>query len=411
MPDLASAGKDLATKLLAALDDFALGPVLGGQSRPIIWGVTSKGALVGGLTLDQFLARASQVLLESQRVFRYGNSICLEMGSPGDPRLVTLAIEHRAEPGAAPLLANLFAVGIGGGGEQATQSLTPPSLLAALLANETLWGALPMIEHYSRRPAFDRNYAFRGPGWHSTPGVLVHGPAVELSMPDLTSDARASALDRLPPRMRGLLPEFSWRQEADMVNAVGVLLTGMLINHFIDDPHPVAIVDANQPGVGKTLLIQAIGRVLDGVEPPRIPLNRDEELEKRLGSEVRSRNSGIFLLDNVRTRMESPVLEQNALSPVLSFRVLGQSAVIRCPNSYLWAITSNGASGSSDLVRRCLPIRLEHHGDPKARRFEGNPSQYASQHRLEILGELAGMVTRWLQAGKPAGSQQHRCDR
>ena len=80
--------------------------------------------------------------------------------------------------------------------------------------------------------------------------------------------------DRLPPRLRGLLGEFSWRSEADLVNAVALLLTGLLINHFIDDPHPVAIVDGNQPGVGKTLLIQAIGRVLDGAEPTRIPLER-----------------------------------------------------------------------------------------------------------------------------------------
>ena len=230
-------------------------------------------------------------------------------------------------------------------------------------------------------------------------------------MHEPASGTTTAAMARLPPRLRGLLEEFSWRSEADLVNAVSVLLTGLLINHFIDDPHPMVIVNANQPGVGKTVLIQAIGRVLDGIEPSRISFNKDEELEKRLGSAVRKRDGGILFLDNVRTRIESAVLEQNVLSPMLSFRLLGQSALIECPNSYLWAITSNGASGSSDLVRRGLPIRLQHHGDPKARRFQGNPLQYAGQHRLEILGELAGMVTTWLQAGKPEGSQRHRCDR
>jgi hypothetical protein len=112
----------------------------------------------------------------------------------------------------------------------------------------------------------------------------------------------------------------------------------------------------------------------------------------------------------VRKYIESAIFEQNVLSPQLSFRVLGQSTVIRCPNSFLWAVTSNGATGTSDLVRRGLPIRLHHDGDPKARRFDGNPLDYAGRHRLEILGELAGMVMYWLQAGKPPGSQRHRCD-
>src|SRR5262249_21897086 len=53
----------------------------------------------------------------------------------------------------------------------------------------------------------------------------------------------------------------------------------------------------------------------------------------------------------------------------------------------------------------------QHHGDPKARTFQGNPLDYARDHRLELLGELAGMVVHWLQAGKPAGLQRHRCDR
>ena len=85
--------------------------------------------------------------------------------------------------------------------------------------------------------------------------------------------------------------------------------------------------------------------------------------------------------------------------------------MIRSPNTYLWALTSNGATGTPDMVRRGMPIRLQHNGDPKAHRFQGNPLEYARQHRLAILGELAGMVVRWLQQAKPTGEQRHRCTR
>jgi hypothetical protein len=58
-----------------------------------------------------------------------------------------------------------------------------------------------------------------------------------------------------------------------------------------------------------------------------------------------------------------------------------------------------------------VPIRLYYEGDPRARTFTGDPMAYAARHRLEILGELAGMVERWVEMGRPAGPQKHRCRR
>src|SRR5205823_13203835 len=133
---------------------------------------------------------------------------------------------------------------------------------------------------------------------------------------------------------------------------------GLLINHFIDDPHPGAIVDANQSGTGKTLLVQCLGRVLDDAEPPRTSLVRDEELEKKLCAQLRTSRTSLFFLDNVRARIESAVIEQSMLSPLLSFRVLGKSATIERPNTFAWFITSNMAAGTPDFIRRCVPIRL-----------------------------------------------------
>src|SRR5208282_3000443 len=102
--------------------------------------------------------------------------------------------------------------------------------------------------------------------------------------------------------------------------------------------------------------------------------------------------------------------EQNALSPVLQFRVLSTSSFVERPNSYLWVVTSNTTKASSDVVTRGLPIRLSVDGDPKIRKFTGRPLACAREHRLEILGELAGMVHRWLLEGKPMGTHQHRCE-
>ena len=410
MASQASPGQVLASMLLDSLHAYQTGPGVGDHARQIIWGVTPQGAFVDGQTLDGFLAQAGQILAESGRLYKFGNTLALETDAPGDQRLTTLAVQHRAEPNAAPILANLF------GTEHETkqgviQSLAASKLIGAVLADESLWQHLPEIKYYARRPTFDLDFHFCAPGWNAASGILVHAPEVIPTIHVPASAPKAPALDRLPPRLRALFAEFSWRSDADLVNALAMLLTGLLINHFVDDPHPGGLVDGNQPGTGKTLYVQIIGRILDGAEPPRTSLVRDEELEKRLCAQLRGARTSLFFLDNVRARIESAVLEQNMLSPLLSFRILGKSATIERPNTYLWFVTSNLTAGTPDFIRRCVPIRQFVEGDPKTRVFTGNPLAYATEHRLEILGELAGMVLRWVQQGRSPGTQRHRCDR
>jgi len=405
MAATASPGKRQWDILREALHAFRLGPVVGHRTRPIIRGVNGRGELVDGMTLDGFLAQVGRILVDSGRVYAFEDTICYETDPADHPQLVLLATQGKAETNAVCTLANLFAVGSG-----ERQGLPASKLIGALLADEDLRHRLPVIRHYARRPVFDEEFHLCRPGWNPDSGILVHGPEIEPAPPVPDPGPEDGLLDRLPPHLKGLLREFCWRSDADLANAVGVLLTGVLINHFIDRPHPVVLVDANQPGLGKTLLVQAIGRILDGFEPARVPLARDEELEKRLCAQLRDGRSSLFFLDNVRGTVESALIEQNALSPVLAFRILGRSAVIRRPNAYLWAVTSNATTGTSDFIRRGVPIRLHHEGDPKGRQFGGDPLEFATLHRLEILGELAGMVVRWVQQGRPVAARPHRCE-
>ncbi len=410
MASQASPGQMLASMLFDNLKAYQIGPAFGDHARQIVWGVTPDGSFVDGMTLDGFIAQAGQIFRNSGRIYVYGNSTVYEADGPGGRRLTTLSVQHRAEPNASYVMANLFGVAYESK-QGVVQSLAPSRLISALLADESLRQHLPEIKYHSRRPTFDIDFNLCKPGSNPASGILVHAPEIvpTFHFPTYAPDARA--IHRLPPRLKGLLGEFSWRSDADLVNALAMKLTGLLINHFVDDPHPGAIVDANQSEIGKTLLVQCIGRVLDDAEPPRVSIVRDEELEKKLCAQLRSSTTSLFFLDNVRTRIESAVIEQNMLSPVLSFRILGRSATLERPNTFLWMLTSNMTAGTPDLIRRCVPIRLFYEGDPKAREFTGDPLGYATEHRLEILGELAGMVLRWLQQGRPPGQYKHRCKR
>jgi hypothetical protein len=401
-------GKRLQDRLLTNLRAYEYGPAT--NDRALIPGVTHYGVLVRGQTMDTFLTRAGTILLDSRRVYRWEDTLVFESHHGDEQRLELLATQYRPEPQASAVLTNLFTVGVAGPeGDQ--QSVPPAALVKALLASEGVRRRLPALRYYARRPLFDQDFNLCGPGWHPGQGILVHGlditPALEA--PHVAGDA--PALEGLPPHLRRLLQDFCWASDADLANAVGLLLTGLLANHFVDDAKPVVILDGNQRGVGKTLLCQVVGRVLDGVEPRRLPLVRDEELEKKLCAAIKDGSSSVLFFDNVRTRIESALIEANALSPVLSFRILGKNENVTRPNTFLWLITSNQASGTEDLISRAMPIRLRYEGNPRQRTFREEPLAYATRRRQEILSELAGLVLRWKEAGMPAGAQQHRCGR
>jgi hypothetical protein len=403
-----SRGKRLFDTFWENLNAFKRGPAATLRQREVIVGVTAHGSFVGGMTVDGFIARASQILLESGRIYRFDDTLCYEVNDGAEQQLRVLASQHRAEPNAGSLLANLMCVGVQGD-DAATQSLLPANLVSALLADQQLWRQLPRIRSYSRRPLFDEQFRLCGPGWNAGTGTLVHGLDVEPAMEAPAYSPDAGALDRLPPLLRRLFRGFCWASDADLTNAVAFLLTGLLSNHFVQDPKPVGIIDGNQKGLGKTLLIQAIGHLLDDTEPPRVPLVRDEELEKKLCALLREARSSIFFFDNVRDRVESALIEANSLAPQLSFRILGQSGTISRPNTFLWVITSNQASATEDLISRGLPIRLRYEGDPRQRTFDDNLLAYVRRERLPLLGELVGMVLRWKQNGMPRGAVKHRC--
>ena len=203
--------------------------------------------------------------------------------------------------------------------------------------------------------------------------------------------------------------------DPDVVNTIGAFLTGLLPAHFRHIGKGLILLDGNQPGVGKTLLARTIGVVLDGDDPRLTSFSADEEeLNKRTCATLRGNRQSILIFDNAKTMsgrpISSPFIESNSMAANVTLRILGQSLNIDRPNDMLWSIAMNNTKISPDLVSRGLPIRLQYEGRPEDRRFgDSDPIEYASEHRAEILGELAGMVVHWNQVGRPQGNHRHRC--
>jgi hypothetical protein len=406
-----SRGNDLAARLRQGRRQTEGAPLDGARDIAVVSGLTPNCTAV--LPLENVLVRAQESLTNSRRIYRYGNNVVMEQGTGEEGKLVMLATGTQVETVAAPQLANVFICEHSPKPDMVIQFPPPQKLVATLLRREPTLAALPLIKQYARRAVFDEHFCLRGPGWHEEAGILVHGSSVEPVSPE-AADMALPARERLSPHLRELLQDFCFREDADVANAVAVLLTGMLVNRFITIGKPLVLLDGNQPGLGKTLLVRVIGVVLDGQDPDPIDYTADEEeLRKRICATLRGSPQTQLLIDNAKTKAEtaihSAVIESNSMAPVVSLRILGTSENYTRPNDVLWYITMNNTRVSDDSISRCLPIRQFYEGNPAERQFgHRDPIQYARDHRQEILGELAGMVMHWNQMGRPDGVQNHR---
>jgi hypothetical protein len=403
-----SVGEEQEEQLRQAIRDADRAPLPGARHLPVLTGLKPRGGFVA--SQENVLVRAAQLLQESGRVYVYGETIRLETPSLGGNGLWLAPLRSGlvVETGAEDLLANVFTCQHGD-----DQFAVPKWFADVLLRAEPLPTILPRVVLYATRPVFDQEFVLRGPGWYPEVGILVHGPHIE-PVTYVAADPSKPALGRLPSHLRTLLGGFCFRADADVGNTVGMMLTGLLMGHFLEPGKPIGLVDGNQPGLGKTLLVRVIGIVLDGVDPRVIHYTQDdEELQKRLCATLRGGNQSVLLLDNAKVRggsvVNSPTIEAYSMAPEVSLRILGTSQNFRRPNDVLWFLTMNDTRTSPDLVSRGLPIQMQYEGRPEERRFTGpDPIVYAREHRLEILGELAGMVVAWNQQGRRPGSHEHR---
>lgn len=210
---------------------------------------------------------------------------------------------------------------------------------------------LPQIKLFVRCPVFlntPTGWKISKPGYDLDTGTYYAGP-------EIVPAAETTHLDTM-------LAEFCFRSPADRTNYIGMLLTVVLMSRFVG-AKPGILLSANQQGTGKGKLAQIIAIIQCGFEVVTIGfIDREEELEKRLGSVVRSGVQTI-IVDNAKAagnrfsgkEIASAVLDRFVTDTINSFRLLGTSTDIRVENSNILAITANQDAISRDLITR-LPL-------------------------------------------------------
>jgi hypothetical protein len=388
----------------------------------LITNVTSSGLFIGDA--DETLRRMMDSLRNSGRVFRQGNTIIFLQGGihPGGGCSPTpIAVDGLVTRVAPAIVRNVMmchewkgnSTGKGGKidqpAEYEVQFAVPQSVLQQVVAADGFVDQVPMAQYIVNHPVFHKDFNWLDVGYHPAQQILVCGESFEPAILEpriLTGPIRtvADALDRLPPLTRRLVEGFYWAGPIDLVNYIGAALMTPLMPMLVEDGHPGVLVWANKPSIGKTLACQCLAILKDGESAGVTSVEGGaREVENQIASEMNDGRTVIFL-DNQKGTLNVPILEANMTAKQLAIRGFNIQRKVRRPNDLLWLVTTNDAMPSDDMLSRCIHVRLHYEGDPDVRRFamsDGELLNYVRDNRSNILAELAGMVVRWLDAGRP----------
>jgi hypothetical protein len=290
------------------------------------------------------------------------------------------------------------------------QFVVPQAVLQQLIASDGFVDDLLEARYVFNHPVFDEDFQWLGPGYHERQKILVCGDDFEPAAfrePAIVGEAPRSideVLSRLPPLIRRWVQGFHWNSPVDLINYLGLALMVPLMPLLVQDGHPGGMFWGNKPGIGKSLAAQGLAILKDGAQAsPTSVEGGSKEIENQIASELNDGRTVVFL-DNLKGALNMPVIESNLTTKEVGFRIFHHQKKLRRPNDILWLCTTNDATPSDDMLSRCVHVRLHYEGAPDSHPFatsEHELTGFLRNERSGILAELAGMVVRWLDAGRP----------
>lgn len=254
------------------------------------------------------------------------------------------------------------------------------------------------IEFVTPFPVFDREWRLSEPGWSN--GIYYDEPtALDGVKPETDFETIHSTLTEL-------VIDFPFLTNADRHNYFGLLLTPIILP-AVQGNRPLHIITAPIPRTGKSKLAEdVLGGILTGQKTPALQITgTDDERDKRITG-LLLQDEIIVHLDNLPPKLDSPALASLLTASVYQSRILGASRVVSLPNNLVLVGTGNNVECSTEIAKRCVPIRLQPSGPNPERRTNfhyPNLWEHVSGSRRKLLACLLGMVENWLDKGRPKG--------
>ena len=266
-----------------------------------------------------------------------------------------------------------------------------PERVGRQIVGRGAWFGIPNLKGIVTTPVFTQSGLLQTPGYDVKSGVYYKRTIDIDPVPE--SPSREMAVAALG-RIKELVVDFPFLTEAHRANWLAALLT-MVARHAIDGPVPLFLIDGNQPGIGKSLLVNLASTIVYGQVVNTGPLSEDNEEVSKLLLSIAVQGYGAYCFDNLKNGADfgCAALDQVLTGRSVSGRILGQSKVADAELDTVFFATGNrvGISKDSDSFRRVAIISLQSKSeDPKSRtnfRFGCDSAllAHALAKRAEIL--------------------------
>lgn len=246
----------------------------------------------------------------------------------------------------------------------------------------------------------------QSPGWDGAT-ALLYEPSDEFRgafrpVPDRPSadDVRAAA-----GLLTGLVGDFQFASESDRSAWIALLAT-LIARPGIDGPVPLALIDANLPGSGKTLLADVACKIASG-RPTRVtPTSGDAEELRKLATTVAIEGRQYVLLDNQTNggKVGGRTLDMIVTARTWNDRLLGSNVSREIPINACWIMTGNNMVARGDLARRVVRCRLEADVERPERRTGfriGDLGGHVLRERAAYVGAILAILRAHAAAGRP----------
>jgi hypothetical protein len=284
----------------------------------------------------------------------------------------------------------------------------PSDVVAAVLARgewSTVRPLVGLLEAPSLRPD---GTIIDSPGYDPATGYLYVPSAAFPPVPEQPSEADA---ERALAELREPFEQFPWAGDTEELRAAHsavplALLLTMIARPAIAGAVPAFLIDANEAGTGKTLLVQAPAAIAHGRAPSLMSWPSDEaELEKVLGAYAVAGAAHVAFDNLTRPFAGAPLDKVLTAGDRVQLRILGKTEAPSLPWRAVVTATGNNLEVHGDTMRRVLVCRVDAQVErPEEREGFTHPDliQWCLMERPRLVCAALTILRAFVVAGRPA---------
>lgn len=272
--------------------------------------------------------------------------------------------------------------------EGAIKHIAVPSYCAMALLSRGAWKGIPQLNGVRYTPLMTSGGKIvQKAGYNQETGFYLH---FDEQFPTIPESPRWTLGRNVLKRLESLAADFPFAAPAHKSAWLAALLTGFAGQLYEGVTAPLFLVDATQPGCGKTLLVDVISLILTGKTAARQAVPSTEDEFRKLITAKALGGAPLTLLDNVSGTLGCASLDAALTATEWTDRKLGQSETVTSQLETIWMATGNNIQLAGDLHRRVCHIRLESQTERPDQRGDfqhANLLDYVRHHRGQLVAD------------------------